>query len=73
MYLLTHPGTPCVFWDHLHDGHLRPVLRRLISIRQQAGVHCRSSVAILKCALPSFSSGPPSFTILGNTEWQQDL
>ena len=45
-YILTHPGTPCVFYDHLFsDGLLRPSLwRRLKSIMgrlPRAGKFCR--------------------------------
>ena len=43
-YLLTHPGTPCVFYDHLEDRQLAQVLQRLIALRLRAGVHCRSEV-----------------------------
>ena len=64
VYLLTHPGTPCVFWDHLQESQLRPVLRRLISIRQQAGIHCRSSLAILKCAT---AQNPPHLFVGSRT------
>ena len=49
-YVLSHPGTPCVFWDHLQSGHLQAVIQRLIAVRRRAGIHCRSAVQILKCA-----------------------
>ena len=41
-YLLTHPGTPCLFYDHLHDRSLAHTLQRLIGLRLRAGIHCRS-------------------------------
>ena len=43
-YLLSHPGTPCVFYDHLEDRQLAQVLQRLIALRLRAGTHCRSEV-----------------------------
>ena len=44
-YLLTHPGTPCVFWDHWQDGGaLGDNVGKLIKARQQHGLHCRSKV-----------------------------
>jgi alpha-amylase len=47
-YILTHPGTPCVFYDHMfHEQHLGQVIRRLISIRKDCGIHCRSEITIL--------------------------
>ncbi len=48
---MTHPGTPCVFWDHLEDEKLREVIVRLMAIRKAAGVHCDSTVTILKCEI----------------------
>ena len=43
-YILTHPGTPCVFWDHLSDRSACDMIARLIAIRKRAGIHCRSPV-----------------------------
>jgi hypothetical protein len=47
VYILTHPGTPTVFYDHLYDKnsqHLRHLITRLIQLRQRLGIHCRSKV-----------------------------
>lgn len=47
-YILTHPGTPCVMYDHMfHDGHISHVVQRLVALRQRLGIHCRSAVKIL--------------------------
>ncbi|KAK9831973.1 hypothetical protein WJX81_004572 [Elliptochloris bilobata] len=46
-YILTHPGSPCVFWDHLDDPALSHAIRRLIALRRRAGLHCRSQVEIM--------------------------
>ncbi|PSC70086.1 alpha amylase domain [Micractinium conductrix] len=51
-YLLTHPGTPTVFYDHLHDNsapNLRHAITRLIQLRTRNGINCRSTVKIV-CA-----------------------
>ncbi|XVF60670.1 hypothetical protein PTKIN_Ptkin08bG0067000 [Pterospermum kingtungense] len=45
-YILTHPGTPVIFYDHFYDFGIRDVLTELIEARRRAGVHCRSSVKI---------------------------
>jgi len=48
-YILTHPGTPCVFYDHMfHDEHLSHVIKRLIALRKELGIHCRSTITILQ-------------------------
>ena len=51
-YILTHPGTPTVFWDHLFDndwGYLQQPIQDMIRVRKQCGIHCRSEVKIVKC------------------------
>ncbi|KAE8699689.1 Alpha-amylase isozyme 2A [Hibiscus syriacus] len=45
-YIVTHPGTPVLFYDHLYEFGLRDVLTELIEARRRAGIHCRSSVKI---------------------------
>jgi hypothetical protein len=45
-YILTHPGTPCVFWDHLSDQRQKDTVARLVAIRKRNGIHCRSKVRL---------------------------
>nr|XP_011467888.1 PREDICTED: uncharacterized protein LOC101298534 [Fragaria vesca subsp. vesca]XP_011467889.1 PREDICTED: uncharacterized protein LOC101298534 [Fragaria vesca subsp. vesca] len=45
-YILTHPGTPTIFYDHLYDFGLHEILTELIEARRRAGIHCRSAVKI---------------------------
>jgi alpha-amylase len=47
-YLLTHPGTPCVFWSHFFDWGqpTRQRIERLLHLRKQCGLHARSHVDI---------------------------
>ncbi|XP_015689737.2 alpha-amylase 3, chloroplastic [Oryza brachyantha] len=47
VYILTHPGTPAVFYDHIFS-HLHPEIAKLISIRRRQKIHCRSKIKILK-------------------------
>lgn len=47
-YILTHPGSPCVFKDHMDNPHLSSVVQRLIGLRKKASIHCRSKVVIKK-------------------------
>ncbi|XP_058194808.1 alpha-amylase 3, chloroplastic isoform X1 [Rhododendron vialii] len=46
-YILTHPGTPAVFYDHIFS-HLRSEISALISLRNRNKIHCRSTVQITK-------------------------
>ncbi|XP_062160877.1 alpha-amylase 3, chloroplastic-like isoform X3 [Alnus glutinosa] len=46
-YILTHPGTPSVFFDHIFSGYQSQVAE-LISIRNRNKIQCRSTVKIAK-------------------------
>ena len=44
-YLLMHPGTPCVFYDHFFDtGPLGTSVQKLLKVRRNNGIHARSKV-----------------------------
>lgn len=43
-YIMTHPGTPSLFLDHIDDEELVDVIKRLICIRKETKIHCRSKV-----------------------------
>lgn len=47
-YILTHPGTPCVFWDHYERGGLRETILDLIRLRRELKIMHRSSVKVVK-------------------------
>jgi alpha-amylase len=47
-YILTHPGTPCVFWPHFFDWGIKDQLTALIKIRRAAGITATSAVQIVK-------------------------
>ncbi|KAJ1386029.1 Glycosyl hydrolase, family 13, catalytic domain [Sesbania bispinosa] len=46
-YILTHPGTPSVFFDHIFS-HYKNEIATLISLRKRNKIHCRSTVEISK-------------------------
>eukprot|EP00268_Persea_americana_P024149 TRINITY_DN23634_c0_g1_i1.p1 TRINITY_DN23634_c0_g1~~TRINITY_DN23634_c0_g1_i1.p1 ORF type:complete len:925 (-),score=187.89 TRINITY_DN23634_c0_g1_i1:415-3189(-) len=46
-YILTHPGTPAVFYDHIFS-HYQHEIKELIALRHRTKVHCRSTVKITK-------------------------
>ncbi|KAK4376730.1 hypothetical protein RND71_003026 [Anisodus tanguticus] len=46
-YILTHPGTPSVFFDHIFSGY-RSEIGNLISLRKRNKISCRSTVEITK-------------------------
>ncbi|GAQ81605.1 alpha amylase [Klebsormidium nitens] len=48
-YILTHPGTPCVFWDHVHAWKHKDAIYSLLAVRRRNGIHAQSSVRITAC------------------------
>jgi alpha-amylase len=48
VYLLTHPGVPCVYWSHYFDwdDYTRQRIERLMQLRKSTGIHARSWVDI---------------------------
>ncbi|CAL0313151.1 unnamed protein product [Lupinus luteus] len=46
-YILTHPGTPSVFYDHIFSNY-RTEIATLIALRKRNKVNCRSTVKIYK-------------------------
>lgn len=41
-YIMTHPGVPCVLWDHLFQHNQE--MKDLIELRKRADLHSRSKV-----------------------------
>ena len=63
---MTHPGTPCMFYDDLLQK--KNLMQKLIALRQKAGIHCRSEVRLpLYCAIMS------SVVMLAATVCLEDL
>ena len=47
-YILTHPGTPCVYWPHYFDwgNDLQSKIKTLINLRKEQGITSTSPVSI---------------------------
>ncbi|OIW21516.1 hypothetical protein TanjilG_05525 [Lupinus angustifolius] len=45
-YILTHPGTPSIFYDHFFDWGLKEEISKLTAIRLRNGINLKSSVNI---------------------------
>jgi alpha-amylase len=60
-YILTHPGSPCIFYDHFFAAGLGDSIREMIKIRKRLGIQCRSKVqdckAPAQCVLPCRAPG----------------
>ncbi|KAL9246416.1 hypothetical protein vseg_019954 [Gypsophila vaccaria] len=46
-YILTHPGTPAVFYDHIF-GHYKSEISSLLAVRNRNKINCRSTIKINK-------------------------
>ncbi len=49
-YILTHPGVPCIYWDHFYKfgNTVQTEIKKLIKIRKEQGLHSTSVVNIAK-------------------------
>lgn len=47
-YILTHPGIPCVFWEHAYDWKLYEQIQALVKIRKQYKLNSGSQLNIVK-------------------------
>eukprot|EP00850_Spirogloea_muscicola_P016328 SM000131S26758 [mRNA] locus=s131:324889:327208:- [translate_table: standard] len=47
-YILTHPGVPCVFYDHFYDWGLLQQITDLIQLRKRTGIQADSKLSILQ-------------------------
>ena len=47
-YILTHPGTPTVFYDHWKDPELREDIQSLMEVRKRLKIGCDAAVYITK-------------------------
>ncbi|KAG2244406.1 hypothetical protein Bca52824_093736 [Brassica carinata] len=46
VYILTHPGTPCIFYTHYMEWSLKDSILKLVAIRNKNGISSTSSVLI---------------------------
>eukprot|EP00270_Netrium_digitus_P009096 TRINITY_DN275_c0_g1_i6.p1 TRINITY_DN275_c0_g1~~TRINITY_DN275_c0_g1_i6.p1 ORF type:complete len:498 (+),score=72.75 TRINITY_DN275_c0_g1_i6:90-1583(+) len=46
-YILTHPGVPCVFYDHFYDWGLKDKIKELMSIRRRNKINAKSTCNII--------------------------
>ena len=46
-YLLTHPGTPTIYWPHYFDWGVKNELNTLIAIRKNNGIKNTSSLTVI--------------------------
>ncbi|THU66218.1 hypothetical protein C4D60_Mb05t11830 [Musa balbisiana] len=46
-YILTHPGVPSIFYDHMFDWGLKEKITRLAETRTRNGIHSGSALNIL--------------------------
>lgn len=73
-YILTHPGTPCLFWEHVYDWHLRGPIKKLVDIRKTFGLTNASKLQIIKAEQGLYAAlidGKVAMK-LGTADWAPD-
>ncbi|XP_019244553.1 PREDICTED: uncharacterized protein LOC109224428 isoform X1 [Nicotiana attenuata] len=70
-YILTHPGTPVIFYDHFYDFGIRDIINELIEARTRAGIHCRSPLKIYHANNDGYVAqiGDTLVMKLGHLDW----
>ena len=72
-YILTHPGTPSVFWDHYFDwgDDLKNQIKALLRARDDGGIHARSKLEIVAATDQVYAAlvGENLAVKLGNDGW----
>ncbi|CAL4936960.1 unnamed protein product [Urochloa decumbens] len=47
-YILTHPGNPCIFYDHFFDWGFKDEIATLVAVRKRNGIKPTSELTILE-------------------------
>ena len=83
-YILTHPGTPCVFYDHLFDPSCKQAVYDLVRVRRRLKLNAKSTVKIIEAKGDLYAAcidgnccmkiGPadwsPNKTAVAGVKWQ---
>jgi alpha-amylase len=73
-YILTHPGVPCIFWEHVYDWNLYNQIQKLIAVRKTNKLHSASKVEIIKAENNLYAAiidGKVAIK-LGSGDWSPD-
>lgn len=75
-YILTHPGIPCVFWEHYFDwgAHHSDQIGKMIQLRKNRKIHSTSYVDIVgstKSLYAAYIDGDIAIK-LGTQEWSPE-
>uniref|UniRef100_A0A0D6QR87 Alpha-amylase n=1 Tax=Araucaria cunninghamii TaxID=56994 RepID=A0A0D6QR87_ARACU len=46
-YILTHPGVPCIFYDHFMNANLKETITALVATRKKHGIKANSAIRII--------------------------
>nr|ADO63831.1 alpha amylase [Brachypodium distachyon] len=46
-YILTHPGTPCIFYDHFFNWGFKEEIAALVAVRKRNGIRATSALRVL--------------------------
>ncbi|HOD42650.1 MAG TPA: alpha-amylase C-terminal beta-sheet domain-containing protein [Candidatus Wallbacteria bacterium] len=70
-YILTHPGIPCVFWEHYFDWNLKDQIKKLMAVRQKYGITSSSKLQIANAEVNLYVGVIDSKLIvkLGSRDW----
>jgi alpha-amylase len=70
--ILTHPGTPCVFWADWNEGAVQSTIKELMKVRKAAGVKKTSSWKVVETTGGLYAAYVNNRVAvkLGSKDWQ---
>ncbi|MDD3001259.1 MAG: alpha-amylase C-terminal beta-sheet domain-containing protein [Candidatus Riflebacteria bacterium] len=70
-YILTHPGIPSVFWEHVYDWNLYKEIQNLIATRKRNKINSGSKIEIIKAENGLYAAIIDNKVAmkLGNKDW----
>ncbi len=70
-YILTHPGVPCVFWEHFYDWNLKEPIKKLMAVRHAYSITSASRLQILRAEVNLYAALIDSKVAvkLGSADW----
>ncbi len=48
-YILSHPGIPCIFWNHMIADGGKGKIARLMDLRRRAGIRADAKMSVMEC------------------------
>lgn len=74
VYILTHPGVPCVFWTDYQSTKYQAIIKSLVALRKTVQVHANSPFTVVEAKAGIYAAYVTGIkgklaVLLGNVSW----